>query len=88
MLKQSDCLLDQQQPLVPLKLLVLPKILNSAAASGGALNGGDGVDADGQDTDLKVTMGQLLHLKLQLNSVLPFRVVLTLIASIFYGWRR
>jgi len=32
--------------------------INSAAAAGGALNGGDGVDADGQDTDLKVTMGQ------------------------------
>jgi flagellin len=32
--------------------------INSASAPGGALNGGDGVDADGQDTDLKVTMGQ------------------------------
>ncbi len=42
--------------------------INSSAASGGALNGGDGVDADGQDTDLKVTMGQTAASKVEITT--------------------
>ncbi|MDA7648689.1 flagellin [Alphaproteobacteria bacterium] len=42
--------------------------VNSPAAAGGALNGGDGVDADGQDTDLKVTMGQTAASKVEITT--------------------